>query len=66
MPPIISKPRKVQKLTVGEKKHILDFMKANPKEKMANVAKMFTDNDLNKMRISRIKNDELSISGASE
>jgi len=69
MPPIISKRRKVQKLTVGEKKQIIDFMKSNPKEKMANVAKIFSDRlrkDLNKMRISRIKNDEQNIVGASE
>jgi len=69
MPPIISKPRKVQKLTVGEKKQILDFMQANPKEKITTVAKIFSerlDKDLNKMRISRIKKDEISILGASD
>ena len=67
MPPIISKPRKVEKLTVGEE--IIDFMKANPTEKMANVAKIFSDRlgkDLDKMRISRIKTDEQNILGASE
>ena len=44
-------------------------MKANPREKMANVAKIVSDRlgkDLNKMRISRINNEEKNILGASE
>jgi len=69
MPPIISKPRKVQILTVGEKKQILDFMKANPKDKLTNVARIFSERlakEVNKMRITRIKKDEVSISLASD
>jgi len=65
MPPIILKPRKVQKLTVGEKKQFIAFMKANskeknPKEKMPTVAKIFSERfqkELNKMRIYRIKQE---------
>ena len=44
-------------------------MKANPKEKMPTVAKIFSERfqkELNKMRIYRIKQDELSISAASD
>ena len=41
MPPIIEKQRKVQILTIGEKKQIVEFMTANPKEKLTNVAKIF-------------------------
>ena len=43
MPPIIEKQRKVQILTIGEKKQIVEFMTANPKEKLTNVAKIFTE-----------------------
>ena len=44
-------------------------MKANPNEKMPTVAKIGSerlDKDLNKMRIYRIEQDEMSILGASD
>jgi len=69
MPPIIFKPRKVQILNVGEKKEIIDFMKANPKEKLTSVAKIFTERlgkEVNTMQVCRIKKSELSISEASD